>query len=168
MNNNILEFLEAYKSLDDLCKQILSNDRGISQYIDEMNHEGLGPKKVDCWEKDYRQLKKMRWIRNQLAHEVGTLNSNICTKEDLDWVKNFYNRIITGSDPFTIIRKKLEEEARRAKQQEQARKAVVSNQPKSTQQKQTRQKTTRQKPKHQKLSFWSRLVVNIKKFFHKH
>ena len=68
---------------------------------------------------------------NYIFDLYGTL-VDICTKEDLDWVKNFYNRIITGSDPFTIIRNKLEEEARRAKQQEQARKAVVSNQPKST------------------------------------
>lgn len=164
-----IEFQEEYKRLDRLCKDYLSSTEGVSEYIRQMESTQLSNRRyVHTWENDYKQLRHIRWIRNQLAHEVGTLNSNICTKEDLDWVKNFYNRIITGSDPFTIIRKKLEEEARRAKQQEQARKAVVSNQPKSTQQKQTRQKTTRQKPKHQKLSFWSRLVVNIKKFFHKH
>ena len=37
MDNMILEFLEAYKSLDELCQQILSSDRGISEYIDEMD-----------------------------------------------------------------------------------------------------------------------------------
>lgn len=39
MDNMILEFLEAYKSPDELCKQILSSDRGISEYIDEMERE---------------------------------------------------------------------------------------------------------------------------------
>lgn len=33
--NNILEFLENYKKLDELCRQILSSDRGVSEYIDE-------------------------------------------------------------------------------------------------------------------------------------
>ena len=103
MNNNILEFLEAYKSLDDLCKQILSNDRGISQYIDEMNHEGLGPKKVDCWEKDYRQLKKMRWIRNQLVHEIYSFQEDLINTEDIEWLLTFRSRIMECTDPFSLL-----------------------------------------------------------------
>lgn len=39
MNNLNWEFFEAYKRLDELCKQILLNDRGISEYIDEMSNE---------------------------------------------------------------------------------------------------------------------------------
>lgn len=52
MDNMILEFLEVYKSLDELCKQILSSDRGISEYIDEMKREGRGRMRVACWETD--------------------------------------------------------------------------------------------------------------------
>lgn len=52
MDNMILEFLEAYKSLDELCKQILSSDRGISEYIDEMERESQGCMRVACWETD--------------------------------------------------------------------------------------------------------------------
>lgn len=36
MDNNILEFLEAYKSFDELCKQILSSNQGVTEYINEM------------------------------------------------------------------------------------------------------------------------------------
>lgn len=39
MNNKIMEFLETYQQLDELCRQILSSDRGISEYIDEMDYE---------------------------------------------------------------------------------------------------------------------------------
>ena len=84
MNNINWDFIEAYKSLDELCKQILSSDRGISEYIDEMSNESQGRMMVTCWEKDYNQLKKMRWIRNQLVHEVihafttqGNLGTNL-------------------------------------------------------------------------------------------
>lgn len=66
MNNIILEFFEQYKHLDELCKQILSSDRGITEYIEEMDHERQGDIRIAGWERDYRQLKKMRWIRISL------------------------------------------------------------------------------------------------------
>ncbi len=58
MNSNmILEFLKAYKNLDELCRQILSSDRGVSEYIDEMSNESQGYR-VAGWEGDYKKLKK--------------------------------------------------------------------------------------------------------------
>ena len=45
------------------------------------------------WDADYKQLKHFRWLRNQLAHEVGTLNADFCTEEDLALLKKFYSRI---------------------------------------------------------------------------
>lgn len=50
-------------------------------------------------------LKHVRWIRNQFAHEIGTLESDICTINDLNYIKDFYDRIQNGTDPFTLIRK---------------------------------------------------------------
>lgn len=103
MNNIILEFLEAYKSLDELCKQTLSSDKGISKYIDEMNFESQGHMRVACWEKDYKQLKKMRWIRNRLVHETNSFQENIITREDIEWLKNFRTRIMECKDPFSLL-----------------------------------------------------------------
>lgn len=51
MNNKIMEFLEAYQQLDELCRQILSSDRGISEYIDEMDYESQGYR-IAGWEND--------------------------------------------------------------------------------------------------------------------
>lgn len=146
-----LEFQEEYKRLDRLCKDYLSNTEGISEYIRQMESTLCSDcRYVFTWEDDYKQLKHVRWVRNQLAHEVGTLNSDICTEDDLDWIQSFYNRIMNGSDPFTVIRKAKAEEALRAKQQEQARKATIADYPKPTQ---------------SKPSFWGRLIANIKKIF---
>lgn len=103
MNNIILEFLEEYKSLDELCKQILSSDRGISTYIDEMDQESQGYINVDCWEKDYKRLKKMRWIRNQLVHETNSFQDDLINIEDIEWIKTFRSRILECKDPFSLL-----------------------------------------------------------------
>ena len=103
MDNMILEFLEAYKSLDELCKQILSSDRGISEYIDEMNRESQGRMRVACWEMDYKRLKKLRWIRNQLVHETNSFQDDLISLEDIEWLKNFYARIMECTDPFSLL-----------------------------------------------------------------
>ena len=104
MNSNILAFLEAYKSLDDLCKQILSSDRGISKYIDEMGNEQQG-ERISDWETDYKHLKKMRWIRNQLVHDPNSFDKDLFTLEDIEWLKRFRYRIIERTDPFAMLLK---------------------------------------------------------------
>lgn len=103
MNNIILEFLEQYKHLDELCKQILSSDRGITEYIEEMDHERQGNIRIAGWERDYRQLKKMRWIRNQLVHDSDSFHKNLVSAEDIEWLKNFQSRVMKCTDPFSLL-----------------------------------------------------------------
>lgn len=146
-----LEFQEEYKRLDCLCKDYLSSAEGVSEYIRQMEKMPWSSRRyVPTWEDDYKKLKHVRWIRNQLAHEVGTLNSDICTEADTDWVQSFHNRIIDGSDPFTVIRIKKAEEACRLKKQEQERKAAVS---------------VSIPPMQPAPSLWNKLMTNIKKLF---
>lgn len=146
-----IEFLEKYKRLDRLCKDYLSSTEGVSEYIRQMESTPWNNRQyVHTWENDYKQLKRIRWVRNQLSHEVGTFNSEICTEDDLNSVQSFYSRIMNGSDPFTIIRKAKIEEVRRVKQQARARKATVADPP---------------KPTPSKPSLWDRMIANIKKFF---
>lgn len=104
MDNIILDFLEAYKSLDTLCKQILSSDKGISTYIDEMERESQGRMMVADWENDYNQLKHMRWIRNQLVHEPDSFQNNLLGTQDIEWLKMFRIRIMESTDPFSVLR----------------------------------------------------------------
>lgn len=101
MNNLNLQFFEAYKELDEMCKQVLSSNRGVSAYIDEMEKEGHVY--VENWEKDYRQLKRMRWIRNRLAHEINVFEEDIITAQDVEWLKMFRTRIIELADPFSLL-----------------------------------------------------------------
>lgn len=101
MDNLNLQFFEAYKELDEMCKQVLSSNRGVSAYIDEMEKEGHVY--VENWEKDYRQLKKMRWIRNRLAHETNVFEEDIITAQDIEWLKLFRTRIMELADPFSLL-----------------------------------------------------------------
>lgn len=101
MNNLNWEFFEAYKRLDELCKQVLLSDRGISEYIKEMENEGQVY--VGGWERDYKQLKRMRWLRNQIAHEADTIEKNIVTMQDIEWLKEFHVRIMECKDPFSLL-----------------------------------------------------------------
>lgn len=113
-----VEFQEEYKALDNLCKDYLSCTDGVSEYIRQMEYTTWSDRQYcHSWEYDYRQLKHIRWIRNQLAHEVGTLKSDICTDDDLNWTREFRARILSCSDPFSVVRK--EKEAAIAKKREE-------------------------------------------------
>lgn len=101
-SNIILEFLEIYKNLDELCKQILSSDRGVSQYIDEMDNERQGYR-IAGWKDDYKTLKHLRWIRNRLVHEANSFKDNIVRPEDIQWLHTFYRRIMEHTDPFSLL-----------------------------------------------------------------
>ena len=157
------EFLEEYKRLDALCKDCLRSSEGVSEYIRQMEDTyNTGARYVYTWESDYKQLKHVRWVRNQLAHTVGAFDSGICTREDLDWVICFHNRIIQQKDPFSVLRAAKEEQRLRAIQAKQARKAASAMQQAQTNH-QPPEKAPRRSEK--KPSLRSRLSSIIKNFF---
>ncbi len=102
-NNHILEFLNEYKKLDELCRQILSSDKGVSKYIEEMCDEYKGHRIVAGWERDYKQLKRLRWIRNRLVHETDSFVDNLIEETDVEWLQTFYRRIMDREDPFALL-----------------------------------------------------------------
>lgn len=103
MDSLFIEYLEAYKSLDELCKQILRSDKGISKYIEEMENDRWGRMYVEGWKQDYKQLKHMRWLRNKLVHEVDSSNYCDIYNNDIMWLENFKSRILSCSDPFSLL-----------------------------------------------------------------
>lgn len=105
MDSNILVFLAAYKRLDELCKQILSSEKGITEYINQMDNQPYGKNVVRTWNSDYKQLKRMRYIRNQLVHEVNSFENQMFEESDIRWLEDYYERIIKQEDSFAILRK---------------------------------------------------------------
>ena len=96
-------FMEEYKSLDRICKDM--NGIGISGYISEMEMYRKGVLRIPSWKDDYYGLKHYRWVRNQIAHEVDETEENMCDCEDREWIKDFHQRLLGGEDPLTQYRR---------------------------------------------------------------
>ncbi len=98
-----MEFMSAYKHLDNLCRDI--NGTGLTGYIEDMERNHSDAYHVVGWENDYKQLKHYRWVRNQIAHENYADESNMCEPMDVEWLEDFYNRIMNQTDPLALARK---------------------------------------------------------------
>jgi hypothetical protein len=112
MNENEIRFFEEYKKLDNLCRDLLSSEKGVTSYIEEMDNTPLSKQLlVSDFDETYKMLKHVRWVRNDIAHGNG--NSE-CEQADIDFVCDFYKKILSRTDPFAIIRKAENEAAKKA------------------------------------------------------
>ncbi len=98
-------FVDSYKNIEKLCSEMYSDNHGLSTYIDEMAGKPNGSYYVPGWDEDLKQLKHYRWVRNQIVHEPGCTEENMCVPEDVRWLNNFYARIMSVSDPLALYRK---------------------------------------------------------------
>lgn len=96
-------FMQAYKRLDALCRDL--NGIGVTGYIEDMGKAVNGSLYVSGWNADYRRLKYYRHIRNQIAHEVDATEETMCSREDVIWIEEFYQRILQCTDPVAIYYK---------------------------------------------------------------
>lgn len=98
MNSIESELFDEFKFVDKICREMFNAEKGIGAYLYQME---MTPMSVNCripqWENDYKKLKHIRWIRNQLAHETGYVE---CTAEDVNWLKDFHRRLLNQQDPL--------------------------------------------------------------------
>ncbi len=119
------EFFEEYKRLDKLCSEMYSCQNGISEYIAQMESKSYqGQYSISSWDSDYKMLKHVRWVRNQIAHDSGIYQ--ISEPEDMTFVRDFYNRIFSGQDSLTLLRKAIDTEAEQRRQQKKQQTNQVS------------------------------------------
>ncbi len=105
MSNLNYIFFEEFKHLEKLCREIYQSNSGVSDYINDMeNVSAKDYRNIKDWERDLKQLKRLRKIRNTLAHVEGAFSENICTQNDIDWLKEFYKRIMKQTDPIALLR----------------------------------------------------------------
>lgn len=103
MNELNIEFLEEYKRIDKLCMEMYRAEKGVTSYIDDMKNTPLHKRKgIYSWDTDFNRLMQLRKIRNQLTHEVGAWDVELCTEEDIEWLITFRQRIFDGDDPLTL------------------------------------------------------------------
>ncbi len=122
-----ISFLEEYKQVDRFIKDANMTQDGVSEYIRQMellNRRGV--RLVRNWEQHYRMLKHVRWVRNQLVHEVG-YDSNICERADYEYIKNFGTLLCAAQDPLAALAKIEREERMKRIEAERARSAAQRN-----------------------------------------
>lgn len=95
-----VEFLNAYKRLDNLCRDM--NGAGVTGYIEDMRRSPNGAYTVPGWANDYRMLRHYRHIRNRIVHENGADERDLCSADDVAWIERFHQRILTQSDPLAL------------------------------------------------------------------
>lgn len=100
-----MSFTDSYKRLEKLCSEIYGDNHGLSIYIDEMISKPNGAYYVSGWDEDLKQLKHYRWVRNQISHEPGCTEENMCKPSDAQWLENFRLRIMSSNDPLALYRK---------------------------------------------------------------
>lgn len=96
-----VEFLEEYKELDNLMKDYLRSESGVTAYIEAL--ESMPSDKQFLYLEDIKKLKHLRWIRNNLAHESNSMNKNVCNDDDIDSIRKYYEKIINNLDPLHIL-----------------------------------------------------------------
>ncbi len=104
------EFFDEFKSLDNLCRDIygksIDNKLGVTLYLEDMDRNDYqGAFKVSGWKSDYTQLKKVRAIRNELAHSSNSFSYPMCAQGDIDFIRSFRMRIMNQTDPISLLRK---------------------------------------------------------------
>ena len=130
------EFFDEFKSLDSLCRDIygesIDNKLGVTLYLEDMDRKAYqGAFRVSGWTADYNKLKNAKKIRNELAHSRNSFSIDICSQEDIDFVRSFRTRILNQTDPIARLRKQTAQSRPlsnpRPKQQSQVARAYNSS-----------------------------------------
>ncbi len=106
MNNLNFIFLEEYKQLDKLCSELYDGQPGVTSYINDMKNVNWNDaREISNWKSDLSDLIRLRHIRNHLAHTEGSFDEELCTRDDVNWIKDFRNRILKQTDPLALLQK---------------------------------------------------------------
>lgn len=102
MNECALDYLESYKRLDQLCRDMFRTKDGVTEYINQMDRVISRINSKQDWRNFYSRLKYQRRLRNDLVHNTECSD---CTEEDIDEIEYFFDLILKQEDPLACIRK---------------------------------------------------------------
>lgn len=101
MNSIEAELFDEYKYVDKICREMYNAEKGVNIYIEQMEAAPMSMQyRVAGWYDDYKQLKHIRWVRNQIAHSTGYVE---CAQADVVWLRNFHDRLLNRTDPLAMV-----------------------------------------------------------------
>ena len=119
------EFLDLYIRTNKFCEDMFRSQNGISTYLEEMERVSSSRSYlVDDWNADYRMLKRLRWLRNQIAHE----GFSECNEDDYMMLEQFQQRLYNRQDPLALLYQREQEIVRRRQEAEAQRRRNAQNQ----------------------------------------
>lgn len=120
------ELLEDFRHVNAICRDMLSIEKGVAAYIEQLDEIPMTVRYwITEWNDEYRQLKHIRWLRNQIVHSTGSIE---CSQSDLDWLKGFHNRLLTQQDLLAKAHRVIKES--QIQRQQQLAKTVTAAAPK--------------------------------------
>ena len=102
MDECVLDYLDSYKRLDQLCRDMFRSKDGVTEYINQMDRVISRINSKQDWQDFYSRLKYQRRLRNNLVHNTGCSE---CTEEDIDEIEYFFELILKQEDPLAYIRR---------------------------------------------------------------
>ena len=102
MDECVLDYLDSYKRLDQLCRDMFRSKDGVTEYINQMDRVISRINSKQDWRNFYSRLKYQRRLRNDLVHNT---ECSECTEEDIDEIEYFFDLILKQEDPLACIRK---------------------------------------------------------------
>ena len=121
-----IELLDEYKYVDKICQEMFDTEKGVTAYIEQLDKTSVTVRYwITEWNDEYRQLKHIRWLRNQIVHNTGYVE---CTQSDLEWLKGFHNRFLTQQDLLAKANRVIKES--QIQRQQQLAKTVTAAAPK--------------------------------------
>ena len=100
MDEYVLDYLDSYKRLDQLCRDMFRSKDGVTEYINQMDRVISRINSKQDWRDFYSRLKYQRRLRNNLVHNTGCSE---CTEEDIDEIEYFFELILKQEDPLAYI-----------------------------------------------------------------
>ena len=102
MNECTMDYIDSYKRLDQLCRDMFRTKDGVTEYINQMDRVISRINSKRDWRNFYSRLKYQRRLRNNLVHNT---DCSECTEEDIDEIEYFFELILKQEDPLAYIRK---------------------------------------------------------------
>ncbi len=102
MDECALDYLDSYKRLDQLCRDMFRSKDGVTEYINQMDRVISRINSKQDWRDFYSRLKYQRRLRNNLVHST---ECSECTEEDIDEIEYFFELILKQEDPLAYIRR---------------------------------------------------------------
>ncbi len=104
--------VERFGDLERLCNQIYNAKHGVTNYIMEMEHLNLmSSALIADWTYILKRLKDVRHKRNKLSHGEVSFSDPWANEDDINFVVNFRNSIMTQTDPISLYTKHSKQKA---------------------------------------------------------